>query len=202
MIRFYKRTERQPRDQIFQLYQANGFASLRRLQPVLLPVYTERGLKNNNTFIQFFSAALGQVDKKMDILKKAFFCDDLLSRELPRFRADEYKYFLFFFPGLEKVVTHFYHYAWPEEFGNVDVRRVQKYGWVVERYYQYYDSLIGKLIGSMGDDELLVVLGFAEPEPLDLWQRILINYLGRKDVFVWTTAGGRRGPFSFTKSRP
>ena len=61
----------------------------------------------------------------------------------------------------------------------------QKYGWILDKYYEYYDSVIGKIIGSMGDNELLVVLNFHEIVPMPVWRRILVNYIGRRDVFVY-----------------
>ena len=37
----------------------------------------------------------------------------------------------------------------------------------------------------MGDNELLVILNFHEIVPMPVWRRILVNYIGRRDVFVY-----------------
>ena len=182
---FYKDTIQKPRDRLKDFYEFNRFDTFQLIKPDSFPVFAEKNLARNNTFIQFFADTLSKKDGKSEILKKAFFYDDFLNRKIPAAKTADFKFMMFFFTGLEKIITNFYHYAKPEEFGNIDQPNIGKYGWILERYYQYYDSIVGKLIGSMGDNELLVILSFYEAEPLPLWRRILVNYIGKKDVFVY-----------------
>jgi len=183
---FYKKPGAAPVDRIQEFYARNGFKTFTMIAPPAWPVYAEKNLKKNNTFVQFFSATLESNDKKLDILKKTFFYDDFIRKQIPELKTRDFRYSLVRLSGLENVNAHFYHYARPENFGNlIDRESSQKYGWILEKYYEYYDSVIGKIIGSMGDNELLVVLNFHEIVPMSVWRRILVNYLGRRDVFVY-----------------
>lgn len=183
---FYKKPEAAPTDRIKEFYERNGFRTFTMLTPPAWPVYAEKNLKKNNTFVQFFSATLESKDKKLDILKKTFFYDDFIRKQIPEMKTRDFRYSLVLLTGMENVNAHFYHYARPENFGNlIDRESSQKYGWILKKYYEYYDSVIGKIIGSMGDNELLVVLNFREIVPMPVWRRILVNYIGRRDVFVY-----------------
>lgn len=182
---FYKNTIEKPLDRLKDFYEYNRLDTIQLIKPDSFPVFTEKSLAKNNTYIQLFADTLAKNDAKIQILKKAFYYDDFLNRRIPLAKTTNFKYMLIFFTGMEKIITYFSHFAKPDLFGNVDPPSVGKYGWILERYYQYYDSIVGKLIGSMGDDELLVILSFYEAEPLPLWRRILVNYVGKKDTFVY-----------------
>ena len=186
VINFYKDPRAAPIDRIKEFYERNGFKTFSMLSPPAWPEYAKKNLKKNNNFVQFFSATLESKDKKLDILKKTFFYDDFIRKQIPELKTRDFRYSLVHLTGLENVNAHFYHYAHPENFGNlIDRENSQKYGWILEKYYEYYDSVIGKIIGSMGDNELLVVLNFHEIVPMSIWRRILVNYIGRRDVFVY-----------------
>ena len=186
VVDFYKKPGAAPSDRIKEFYERNGFKTFTMLAPPAWPVYAEKNLKKNNTFVQFFSATLESKDKKLDILKKTFFYDDFIRKQIPELKTRNFRYSLVLLTGMENVNAHFYHYARPENFGNlIDGESSQKYGWILKKYYEYYDSVIGKIIGSMGDNELLVVLNFREIVPMPVWRRILVNYIGRRDVFVY-----------------
>jgi hypothetical protein len=183
---FYMKSAAVPDDRIREFYEHSGFKTFTMLTPPTWPPYAEKNLGRNNTFIQFFSEALKSRDPKLDVLKKSFFYDDFIRKQIPELKTSNYRYSLVRLTGLAKVNSYYYHYARPENFGNlIDRDKSQKYGWVLDKYYEYYDSVIGKIIGSMGDNELLVVLNFHESVPMPVWRRILVNYLGRRDVFVY-----------------
>lgn len=186
VIDFYKNPGAAPTDRIKECYERNGFKTFTMLSPPDWPVYAKKNLKKNNNFVQFFSATMESKDKKLDILKKTFFYDDFIRKQIPELKTRDFRYSLVQLTGLKNVNAHFYHYAHPENFGNlIDRENSQKYGWILEKYYEYYDAVIGKIIGSMGDNELLVVLNFHEIVPMSVWRRILVNYIGRRDVFVY-----------------
>ncbi len=183
---FYKKPGAAPADRIKEFYERNGFKTFTMLTPPAWPVYSEKNLKKSNAFLQFFSAALESKEKKLDILKRTLFYDDFIRKQIPELKTRDFRYSLVYLSGLENVNAYFYHYARPENFGNlIDRENSQKFGWILEKYYEYYDSVIGKIIGSMGDNELLVVLNFQEIAPMSIWRRILVNYIGRRDVFVY-----------------
>lgn len=156
------------------------------LAPPAWPPYAKKNLKKNNTFVQFFSATLEDRDRKLDVLKKTFFYDDFIRKQIPELKTRDFRYSLVQLNGLARINAHYYHYARPENFGDlIDAEKSRKYGWILDKYYEYYDSVIGTIIGSMGDDELLLVLNFHETVPMPVWRRILVNYLGRRDVYVY-----------------
>ena len=183
---FYKKTGAAPVDRIKEFYERSGFRTFTMVTPPAWPPYAEKNLKRNNTFIQFFSEALKSQDPKLNVLKKSFFYDDFLRKQIPELKTGDFRYSLVMLTGLANVNAYYYHYARPENFGNlIDPEKSRKYGWILDKYYEYYDSVIGKIIGSMGDNELLVVLNFHEIVPMPVWRRILVNYLGHRDVFVY-----------------
>lgn len=183
---FYKRASGGHLDHLRDFYQVNGFKTFTMIDPPVWPVYAENNLKKNNNFVQFFSSSLGQKDPKMTILKKTFYYDDFIRKQIPELKSRNFRYSLVLLPGLENVNSFFYHYARPENFGNlIDPANREKYGWILDKYYEYYDAVLGKIIGSMGDNELLMVLSFYEMEPLPVWRRILVKNIGHRDVFVY-----------------
>jgi len=183
---FYKRQGALPDDRLRGYFEHSGFKTFTMIAPPAWPPYAPGNLKKNNTFIQFFSATLENPDPKLDVLKKTFFYDDFTRKQIPELKTRDFRYSLVQLNGLASINAHYYHYARPENFGDlIDGEKSRKYGWILDKYYEYYDSVIGKIIGSMGDDELLVVLNFHEIVPMPVWRRILVNYLGRRDVFVY-----------------
>ncbi len=75
--------------------------------------------------------------------------------------------------GLKEIVIHFYKYSRPEFFGNVSHEDIIKYGKVIEKYYLFYDQIIGKYLSSLRDNELLIIFSPHGIEPLPLWKRFL-----------------------------
>jgi len=183
---FYRKNDSAANDPLREFYERSGFKTFTMINPPAWPPYAGKNLKKNNTFVQFFSATLANPDPKLDVLKKAFFYDDFVRKQIPELKRRDFRYSLVQLNGLATVNTRYYHYARPENFGDlIDSEQSRKYGWILDKYYEYYDSVIGKIIGSMGDNELLVVLNFHEIVPMPVWRRILVNYLGRRDIFVY-----------------
>ncbi len=183
---FYKKTGAAPHDRIKEFYERSGHKTFIMVSPPAWPPYAEKNLKKNNTFVQFFSPTLDSRDHKLGSLKKTFFYDDFIRKQIPELKTREFRYSLVQLTGLENINDHYYHYARPENFGDlIEKEDSQKYGWILDKYYEYYDSVIGTIIRSMGDNELLLVLNFNEIVPMPVWRRILVKYLGRRDVFVY-----------------
>ncbi len=90
--------------------------------------------------------------------------------------------FILSLDGLKKIVIHFYQYSKPEFFGNVSHEDVIKYGKIIEKYYLFYDQIIGKYLSSLRDNELLIIFSPHGLEPLPLWKRILNCMLNVKNV--------------------
>ena len=87
--------------------------------------------------------------------------------------------------GLNAVQAYFFKYGVPQPFGGVPQERIDRYGAVIERYYAYYDALIGKFLTGLKDDEILVVYSSFGVEPLPLWKRFLERLLGDPEVSAY-----------------
>jgi len=87
--------------------------------------------------------------------------------------------------GLNIVQAYFYMFSFPEEYGDIAQERIERYGPVIERYYDYYDRLIGKFLTGLKEDEILVVYSPFGVEPLPLWKRFVERLLGDPDVSAY-----------------
>jgi len=87
--------------------------------------------------------------------------------------------------GLNAVQAYFYKYSVPQQFGGIPQERIDRYGAAIERYYEYYDGLIGKFLTGLKDDEILVVYSAFGVEPLPLWKRFVERLLGDPEVSAY-----------------
>jgi hypothetical protein len=87
--------------------------------------------------------------------------------------------------GLNAVQAYFYKYSFPQQFGGVPQERIDRYGAVIERYYDYYDGLIGKFLTGLKDDEILVVYSVFGVEPLPLWKRFVERLRGNPEISAY-----------------
>jgi hypothetical protein len=87
--------------------------------------------------------------------------------------------------GLNAMQAYFYKYSVPQQFGGVPQDRIDRYGAAIERYYDYYDGLIGKFLTGLKDDEILVVYSAFGVEPLPLWKRFLERLLGDPEISAY-----------------
>jgi len=84
--------------------------------------------------------------------------------------------------GLAEVQTYFYKFGVPDAAGDIHPDEIQKFGTVIERYYQYYDLVISKYTAAMKEDEILIVCSPHGVEPLPFWKRLVEWVLGNSDV--------------------
>ncbi|MCK5057561.1 MAG: hypothetical protein KAT34_12935 [Candidatus Aminicenantes bacterium] len=183
---FYKRNDINIIDNISKYYENNNFETTRLLNPDFKPKYAKKSLRKNSSFILRFSEILELSDKKYELLKKAFFLDDYFKNIVPNLKDSDKYYAAIRFPGLGNISRYFYQYYDPEQlFSRISEVDIKKYGMIIEKYYDYYDSIIGNLMTTTGDNELLVILSFFEFEPLPVWRRILVKLYGRKDIYVY-----------------
>lgn len=87
--------------------------------------------------------------------------------------------------GLADVQSYFFKYSNPALFGEIRPDEIQKFGSVIERYYQYYDQIISKYTAAMKDDEILIVCSPFGVEPLPFWKRLVEWVLGNPDVSAY-----------------
>jgi hypothetical protein len=87
--------------------------------------------------------------------------------------------------GLNSIQSYFYKYSFPQQYGDISQDRIDRYGQVIERYYEFYDGLIGKFLTGLKDNEMLVVYSPFGVEPLPLWKRFVERLLGDPDVSAY-----------------
>lgn len=87
-----------------------------------------------------------------------------------------------FLDGLNQVEIFFYKYSFPNLFGDIDQNEITRYGPIIEKYYRFYDQLIGKYLANLKEDEILIVFSTHGMEPLPLWKRLVEWVLGNPQV--------------------
>jgi len=182
---FYRRFAMPIKDFIQKYYTANRFATFSLVYPDDTPMYSERSLEYNRRFKPLFADLLNQMDRRYEQVKRFFFFDDYLKRRIPDLKDTPLYYSCSRLFGLSNVARYFSQYSNNLLFENVPEADVKRYAWVLEKYYEYYDSIIGNLISTTGDNELLVIISLYEFEPLPVWRRVLLNLFGKKDVYVY-----------------
>ncbi len=198
---FFNKYNNDVLDHIKRQYDKYNLQVVQLIRPEVIPVYSEKSLRKNNRFIPFFSEILDQQDEKFQILKKAFFFDDYLMKCMRQHWVDPNVYYsVVHFPGVGIVSQYFYQYYDPHMGGNISETDIKKYGWVIEKYYEYYASIIGNLISTTGENELLVILSFFEYEPLPVWRRILVNLFDQKDIYVYKSLSSQGSIILYEKN--
>jgi len=102
--------------------------------------------------------------------------------------------------GLNLVEKYFYRYSFPEVFGNLTPEETARYGSVIERYYQFYDQVIGKYLTGLKEDELFIVFSPHGMEPLPFWKRVVDWLTGHTDVSAFHELGPEGVVFFYGKN--
>ncbi len=86
------------------------------------------------------------------------------------------------YPGLDAVGHRYLRYALPDAFGDVSDEDRRRYGRVLEQYYAHLDGLIGRALGGMGPDDVLMVVSGFGMEPLGPGKRLLEWVFGNRSL--------------------
>jgi predicted AlkP superfamily phosphohydrolase/phosphomutase len=86
------------------------------------------------------------------------------------------------YQSLDPIGHHYLRYATPSEFGDVTDDERQRLGGVLERHYEMIDEAVGRTLGALGPDDLLVVVSAFGMVPLTLGKRIVEKLLGDPDL--------------------
>jgi hypothetical protein len=101
---------------------------------------------------------------------------------LDAFAALEPRFVAVRFPGIDAVGHYFLRYANPSPFGDVSDDERRRYGRVLEQYYGFLDTHVGRLINGLGpEDVFLVVSGFGM-EPMSPSKRVLERLVGNAAI--------------------
>lgn len=82
------------------------------------------------------------------------------------------------YQGLDTIGHYFLREAMPRVFGDVSEDERRQFGRVLEQYYRYMDDEVGKAIGGLDEDDLLLVVSPFGMEPVSLPKRTLERLLG------------------------
>ncbi len=119
-------------------------------------------------------------------VKRAFYSDFEYEEKIMEMRADPQLQIVYFMlNGLNTVEQFFYKYSFPDLFGNIEQDEISRYSSVIERYYQFYDDVIGKYLASRKENELLIVFSPHGIEPLPLWKRVQEWLLGDPNISAY-----------------
>jgi len=80
--------------------------------------------------------------------------------------------------GLDVAGHYYLRQALPRAFGDVSDEERRQYGRVLEQYYRYIDTEIGRALDALEPDDLLVVVSGFGMEPLSVPKRLLELALG------------------------
>ena len=86
------------------------------------------------------------------------------------------------FPGIDAVGHRFLRYADPAAFGDVSEAERQRFGHVLDQYYGFIDTLVGREIDQLGPDDLLLVVSAFGMEPLTPGKRVLEIVAGNPQI--------------------
>ncbi len=86
------------------------------------------------------------------------------------------------FPGIDAVGHFFLRFADPSAFGDVSESERERYGRVLDQYYGFIDTLVGREMDRVGPDGLLLVVSAFGMEPLSPGKRVLEMIAGNPRI--------------------
>ena len=170
---------------IWDIFDAKKTPSLRIDRPYQ-QLHIKTTVEAESKFNHFYKDLRFETHDIFKLAKKAFCLDVQYETEAMLLKEQKQpRLFYFLLPGLNIAETYFYKYAFPELFGEVNQEDINKFRSVIERYYQYYDEIIGRCLATKKDDELLIIFSPYGTEALPLWKRYLEWILGNSEVSAY-----------------
>jgi hypothetical protein len=168
---------------IWKIFEDQGASFIRKDRPLSELVSVPPSPKTEKTFLTFYKEFQFETSRVFSQVKRAFFRDSESEEKAFQNKNEiQPRLFALCLDGLNTTETYFYKYSVPEVFGDIRQEEIQKYGAVIEKYYQFYDQIIGKYLASLKEDEMLVVYSAHGIEPLPFWKRLVEWILGNAAV--------------------
>lgn len=82
------------------------------------------------------------------------------------------------FRQLDPAGHEYLRFAMPSAFGDVTPEERRQYGQVLELAYARVDAMLGRVMATLGDEDLLLVVSGYGMEPLPLWKRAVERAIG------------------------
>ncbi len=139
-------------------------------------------LQNPSETVLRFKNIIGEFPENpmTDVLLNSFLQDESVFREAMSIKQKSNPFYLHaFFSGLDTVEHRFWKFSRPEQ-PLMGEETVPLYSMVIERYYDYYDSIIGSFLSAMKEDEILLIYSPHGMSPIPLWKRVL-NFIYRSE---------------------
>ncbi len=172
-------------DDIWKIFQDNQTSFLLKdwQQSQLMGNPSQRAETRFNLIFKDLKLDTSQM---FNIVKNAFFTDFEFETQVMQERNEIQPQIVYFMlSGLNTVEKFFYKYTFPDLFGNIDQDEISRYSSVIEKYYQFYDEIIGKYLASRKEDELLIVYSPHGIEPLPLWKRVVEWIIGNAEISAY-----------------
>jgi len=167
---------------IWQIFEGNRISYIKKDWPYALE-NSKPSQKTEKLLANLFDNPALSHDDYFLLAKTAFFRDSAYEEQAADEKDQLQPQVLYLLlDGLDTVQTYFYKYSFPQQFGDIDEERINKYGPIIKKYYEFYDALIGKYLTGLKEDELLVVFSPHGTEPLPLWKRFVERLLGNPNV--------------------
>jgi hypothetical protein len=173
---------------IWQILQDNRISHA-RLEPNENSAYGEPGAACQKLLENTFNNKELLEDPHFGIAKSAFFRDcaaEESAAEEKNRRRPQVQFFML--DGLNVVENYFYKFSFPQQFGTINQDDLNRYGPVIERYYEFYDTIIGKYLTGLKEENLLIVFSPHGIAPLPVWQRFVELLLGDPRVSAYHEA--------------
>lgn len=134
-----------------------------------------------------FKNIIGEFPKNSltDLLLNSFKQDEYVFQRALRVKQESNPFYLHvFFSGLDTVEHRFWKFSRPEQ-PLIEEESSPLYSMVIERYYDYYDSIIGSFLSAMKEDEILLIYSPHGMSPIPLWKRILNFIYGSEEISAY-----------------
>ena len=86
------------------------------------------------------------------------------------------------YQGLDAAGHYFLRYAMPSEFGDVSDDERRRFGSVLEQQYSVVDEAVGRAMGALGPDDVLLVVSGYGMQPLSLGKRLVERVIGDPEI--------------------
>lgn len=188
-----------PKD-IWRIFSDTRMRMVRRDNPEAADV-SKLTAKTDTLFTLFYRDLQNDPSPIFAEAKRAFFRDSLYEEAAFQERlASAPQVYGLQLDGLNQAEKYFYRYSFPDMFGNVSPEDVTRYGPVIERYYRFYDEIIGKYLTSLKEDELFIVFSSHGIEPLPFWKRVVEWVSGNPEVSAFHELAPEGAVFFYGKS--
>jgi hypothetical protein len=162
-----------------------GVSVVRRDRPAVGPGPGKPNPKTEKLFTTLFPNAPSETSWVFSQVRQAFYRDAEAQERALSARTDVPQLFILSLDGIATVQTFFTKYSEPGAFGNLSQDDIQRYGTVIEKYYEFYDGIISAYLASLKEDELFIVYSSFGLEPLPFWKRVVEWILGNADVSAY-----------------